>query len=101
MGLPTKTKRRSIKTAIIQCSDDNNNWKDVQKITTNFTKDNYKNYNEFKINQQYNGALLPIELQLSVVQNEKDLQGCLVGFVHLVVVLNLPLIINCSLRLLS
>ena len=30
-----------------------------------------------------------------------NLQGRFVGFVHLVVVLNPPLVINCSLRLLS
>ena len=51
--------------------------------------------------QQRNGCLAPIELPLSVVQNVKGLQGCLVSFVHLVVMLNLPLVVDCSLRLLS
>ena len=44
---------------------------------------------------------LPIGLLLKTAQNEIDLQGCFVDFVHLVVVLNLPLVIDCSLRLLS
>ncbi len=50
---------------------------------------------------QHNGYLLPIGLLLETAQNEIDLQGRFVGFVHLVVVLNLPLVIDCSLRLLG
>ena len=48
-----------------------------------------------------NGFLLPIVLLLEIAQIEKDLPGGFVGFVHLVVMLNLPLVINRSLRLLS
>ena len=48
-----------------------------------------------------NGFLLPIVLLLEIAQIEKDLPGGFVGFVHLVVMLNLPLVIDRSLRLLS
>ena len=48
-----------------------------------------------------NGFLLPIVLLLEIAQIEKDLPGGFVGFVHLVVMLNLPLVIYRSLRLLS
>ena len=48
-----------------------------------------------------NGFLLPIVLLLEIAQIEKDLPGGFVGFVHLVVMLNLPLVVDCSLRLLS
>ena len=48
-----------------------------------------------------NGFPLPIVLLLEIAQIEKDLPGGFVGFVHLVVMLNLPLVINRSLRLLS
>ena len=48
-----------------------------------------------------NGFLLPIVLLLEIAQIEKDLPGGFVGFVHLVVMQNLPLVIDRSLRLLS
>ena len=48
-----------------------------------------------------NGFLLPIVLLLEIAQIKKDLPGGFVGFVHLVVMLNLPLVIDRSLRLLS
>ena len=48
-----------------------------------------------------NGFPLPIVLLLEIAQIEKDLPGGFVGFVHLVVMLNLPLVIDRSLRLLS
>lgn len=51
--------------------------------------------------EEINGFLLPIVLLLEIAQIEKDLPGGFVGFVHLVVMLNLPLVIDCSLRLLS
>ena len=51
--------------------------------------------------EETNGFLLPIVLLLEIAQIEKDLPGGFVGFVHLVVMLNLPLVIDRSLRLLS
>ena len=51
--------------------------------------------------EETNGFPLPIVLLLEIAQIEKDLPGGFVGFVHLVVMLNLPLVINRSLRLLS
>ena len=51
--------------------------------------------------EETNGFPLPIVLLLEIAQIEKDLPGGFVGFVHLVVMLNLPLVIDRSLRLLS
>ena len=51
--------------------------------------------------EEINGFPLPIVLLLEIAQIEKDLPGGFVGFVHLVVMLNLPLVIDRSLRLLS
>ena len=51
--------------------------------------------------EETNGFPLPIVLLLEIAQIEKDLPGGFVGFVHLVEMLNLPLVINRSLRLLS
>ena len=48
-----------------------------------------------------NGFLLLIVLLLEIAQIKKDLPEGFVGFVHLVVMLNLPLVIDRSLRLLS